>query len=321
MRVRVSLPAVIFAVLIAFAVGSTSASARLIAGISDESGAVFTNPYYQLLGSKQARYVTNYDAALRNPADTDAWMKDARAAGQQIMVAFNPGYGTQCPNKPCSLPSASQYTKAFIAFHKRYPYVKIYQPWNEVNSTTQPTWTKPQDVVTYYSIVKKYCKGCTVLGADIEDLTTPHKADYVVYIKTLLADFKKAHVATPQIWGIHNYEDVNYFHSTDTVEMLKLLPGQIWLTETGGIDFFETGALKVLLPESETRQEKATAWMMTLALRYPKRIARLYIYSFLNAGVPDGPNNRFDSSLLYPGNLVARPAWYDLYEHYKKYFS
>jgi len=321
MRVRITLPAVFFAVLIAFAVGSTAASARLIAGISDESGAVFTNPYYTLLGVKYARYVTNYDAALKDPTDTDEWMAAARAAGQQIMVAFNPGYGSQCPDSPCSLPSASQYKKAFLAFRKRYPYVKVYQPWNEVNSTTQPTWTHPQDVVLYYSIVKQNCKGCTVLGADIEDLTTPHKADYSVYIKTLLADFKKAHVATPNVWGVHNYEDVNYFRSTDTTEMLKLLPGQIWLTETGGIAYFETGGQQVLLGYDLTRQDKATDWMMKLALRYPKRIARLYIYNFLNSGIPDGANNRFDSSLLYPGNLTARPAWYALFEHDRKYFS
>jgi len=321
MRPRVSLSAVFFAVLIAFAAMSATASARLIAGISDESGSVFTNPYYPLLGDKNARYVTNYDAALKDPTDTDEWMAAARATGQQIVIAFNPGYRSQCPDQPCSLPSASQYTKAFIAFHKRYPYVKIYQPWNEVNSTTQPTWTKPQAVVTYYAIVKKYCKGCTVLGADIEDLVTPHKADFVVYIKTLLADFKKAHVTVPKIWGIHNYEDVNYFRSTNTAEMLKLLPGQIWLTETGGISYFETGAQKVLLNYNLTRQANATAWMMKLALRYPKRIARLYIYNFLNSGVADGANNRFDSALLFPGNLTARPAWYELIEHYKKYFS
>jgi hypothetical protein len=315
MRIRVSL----IAVLVAFAALSTSASARLVAGIADENGAVFTNSYFQVLGAKQARYITNYDAALKNPGPTNAWMAAARAAGERIMVAFNPGYGTHCPSSPCTLPSAGQYTKAFKAFHKSYPYVKIFQPWNEVNSTTQPTWTKPQNVVTYYSIVKKYCHGCTVLGADIEDLTTPHKANYVVYIKTLLADFKKAHVAVPQVWGIHNYVDVNYFHSTNTAQMLKLLPGQIWLTETGGLAFFETSSLQVRLPYSADRQNKATHWMMTLALRYPKRIARLYIYNFLNGG-PPGPSNRFDSALL-DSSGTPRLAWYALVAHYKSYFS
>jgi hypothetical protein len=319
MRLRVSAAAVVFAVLIASATMAAGASARLQVGISDENGALFTNPYFTLLGVKTARYITNYDAALKDPADTDDWINAAKAAHVNVVVAFNPGYGDNCPNKPCSLPTASQYTKAFVAFHKRYPYVKIYQPWNEVNSTTQPTWTKPQAVVTYYSIVKKYCKGCTVLGADIEDLTTPHKADYVVYIKALLADFKKAHVATPKLWGIHNYEDVNYFHSTNTAKMLKLLPGQIWLTETGGIAFFETGALKIVLHYNLERQDKATHWMMKLALRYPKRIARLYIYNFFNGG-PPGSNNRFDSSLL-DGTGAPRQAYDVLYYDYKKYFS
>jgi hypothetical protein len=319
MRIRAGLPAVIFAVLIAFAAMSASASARLIAGISDENGLVFTNQYFTALGVKQARYITNYDAAIKNPQQTTEWMTAARAAGEQVMVAFNPGYGTHCPSSPCTLPSAGQYTTAFKAFHKRYPYVKIFQPWNEVNSTTQPTWTKPQAVVTYYSIVKKYCKGCTVLGADIEDLVTPHKASYPVYIKALLAAYKKAKVATPKVWGIHNYEDVNYFRSTNTVKMLGLLPGQIWMTETGGLAFFETSALHVLLPYDLGRQDRATNWMFKLALRYPKRIARLYIYNFLNGG-PPGPTNRFDSALLGPDGQ-PRTSWYALLVHDKKYFS
>jgi hypothetical protein len=320
MRLRAVLPAVVCSVLIACAALSASAGAQLKAGISDENGSIFTNPYFQLLGVKQARYITNYDAALKNPTQTDSWMAAARAAGEQILVAFNPGYGTHCPSSPCTLPSASQYTKAFLAFHKRYPFVKIYQPWNEVNSTTQPTWTNPAAVVKYYAIVKKNCKGCTVLGADIEDLVTPHKADYPVYIKALLAAFKKAKVATPKVWGIHNYEDVNYFHSSNTVAMMKLLPGQIWLTETGGIAFFETSALKVLLPYNLTRQDQATNWMMKLALRYPKRITRLYIYNFLDGTIPPGPSNRFDSSLMAP-DKTPRTAYWALIAHWKKYFA
>jgi hypothetical protein len=298
------------AAVIAITALATGASARLVVGISDENGAVFTNPYFQALHARQARYITNYDSALRNPGPTDAWMAAARTAGAQVMVAFNPGSG--------GLPSVSQYTKAFLAFHKRYPFVKIYQPWNEVNSTTQPTWKKPQMVVSYYSAIKRNCKGCTVLGADIEDLVTPRQASYPVYIKTLLADFRKAHVPTPKVWGIHNYEDVNYFHSTNTVKMLKLLPGQLWLTETGGLAFFETSGGNVHLSYSLSRQDRATNWMMKLALRYPKRIGRVYIYNFLNGG-PPGAGNRFDSALLGTDGL-PRPAWKALFVHWRGYF-
>lgn len=311
---------VVAALIVLAVVAPSGASARLLLGISDENAGIFTNQYYQKLGVQTARYITNYDAALKDPGATDAWMRAARADHTQIMVAFNPGAGNHCPSSPCSLPSAAQYTKAFLAFRKRYPYVRIYEPWNEINSTTQPTWTKPQAVVTYYAIVKKNCPGCTVLGGDIEDLVTPAKADFVNYIKALLAAYKKAHVATPKVWGIHNYEDVNYFHSSNTAEMLKLLPGQIWLTETGGISFFETSALKVLLPYSLTRQDKAIHWMMTLALRYPKRIARCYIYNLFDSPNPDGPNNRFDSALLNPDG-TPREAWEALYVHYRGYFK
>jgi hypothetical protein len=298
---------------------SATASARLLLGIGDESPAAFTNPYFQALGVKRTRLVTSYNSALAAPAGVDHWMAAARAANEQIVVAFNPGAGQHCPSRPCSLPSASQYTKAFRAFHKRYPFVTIYQPWNEVNSTTQPTWTNPQAVVTYYAIVKRYCKGCTVIGADLEDVVTPRKANYVVYIRQLLADFRKAKVPVPHLWGLHNYEDVNFFRSTDTAEILKLLPGQVWLTETGGIAFFETGALKVLLPYSEARQDRATDWMIKLALRYPMRIARVYIYNFLNGG-PYGPSNRFDSALLETTG-APRPAWFALYVHDRSYFK
>ena len=295
------------------------AGATLLLGISDESPNLFSNVYFKTLGAHTARYITPYDAAVRSPSGPDAWLAAAHAAGDQIVVAFNPGVGSRCPSAPCQLPSAAQYTAAFRAFHARYPYVRTFQPWNEVNSTTQPTWTKPQAVVTFYSIVKRYCQGCTVLGADIEDLVTPRQASYPVYIKALLKDFKKAHVAIPKLWGIHNYEDVNYFRSTNTKAMLGLLPGQIWLTETGGLAFFETSALKVLLPYSEARQNRATHWMMTLALKYPKRIARCYIYNFFNGGTA-GPSNRFDSALLTSGGQ-PRLAWYALYYHYRGYFS
>jgi len=319
MKLRVTLPAVVAAVLIACAALSASARARLLLGIGDESPAAFTNPYFKFLGVKRTRLVTSYDSALSASTAPDAWRAAAQAAGEQIVVAFGPGVGQRCPDSPCSLPSASRYKRAFLAFHHRYPNVKIYQPWNEVNSTTEPTWRKPQDVVTYYAIVKKHCNRCTVLGADIEDVVTPRKASYPVYIKQLLADFKKAHVAIPKVWGLHNYEDVNFFHATDTAKILKLLPGQVWLTETGGIAFFETGALKVLLPYNETRQAKATDWLMKLALRYPKRIPRVYIYNFISSGTA-GPSNRFDSSLLGTNGL-PRLAWYALAVHDLKYFK
>jgi hypothetical protein len=295
------------------------ASARLQIGVGDESFTVFSNPWFQQLGVKRTRLITPYNATTGTAQQQFTqyeWLASAHAAHEQIVVAFNPASGSGCPGHPCVLPSASAYTKAFKAFHKQFPYVTVFQPWNEVNSVTQPTQAHPQAVVLYYTIIRKYCPKCTVLGADIEDLTTPHQSDEVVYAKELLAAYKRAHVKIPQIWGLHNYVDTNYFTKTGTQAALKTLPGQIWLSETGGIAQFILSSGKVRLKYDEARQSRATTWMMKLALGN-KRITRVYVYDMLYNG---SPNQRFDSSLLGPGQ-VPRPAYYVLLHHYEKYFS
>lgn len=318
MNVRTRLCAAVVCLLSVGAIGTSAASARLVVGVGDESPQTFANPSFHSLGVKRTRLITDYDSALSASTAPDAWIGAARRAHEEIVVAFNPAAGSACPGRPCKLPSTSQYTKAFKAFHKRYPFVRIFQPWNEVNSLTQPTAYHPEAVVTYYSIVKRYCSGCTVLGADLEDLAkgpgVPAKIDMVNYAKSLLKAFQKAHVKTPRLWGLHNYVDVNYFHSTGTRAALKVLPGQLWLTETGGIAQFTLSSGKVRLRYDLARQAKATNWLMQLALAN-KRVARVYVYDLFYA-----PGNRFDSSLLGPG-LVPRKAYYALSVHWRKYFG
>jgi hypothetical protein len=298
---------------------ATSSAAALVVGIGDESPAAFTNTWFQQLGVQRTRLITPYDTALvAGPASkTDTWMASAQAAHEEIVVALSSAVGSGCPGQPCKPASARQFTTAFKAFHKRWPLVHIFQPANEVNSITEATAFHPEAVVTYYQIVKKYCHGCTVVGADLEDLSYPtgplKKLDMVRYIKVLLKDFHKAHVATPHLWGMHNYVDVNYFHSTGTTAALKALPGEIWLTETGGIAKFVLSSGKTKLPYSTMRQTRATNWMMQLALAH-KRITRIYIYDLFYA-----PINRFDSSLLGSGQ-VPRGAYYTLLHHWKSYF-
>ncbi len=317
-NVRMRICAALACLLAAGAIVTSPASARLAMGIGDEHAQAFTNPSFTALGVKRTRLITAYDSALSTSSAPDAWMNAARLAHEEIVVAFNPGADSRCPGRPCKPVSSSQYTKAFVAFHKRYPFVHIFQPWNEVNSLTQPTALHPEAVVTYYAIVKRYCPSCTVLGADLEDLAkgpgVPAQIDMVNYAKTLLRDFGKAHVRTPQLWGLHNYVDVNYFHSSGTRAALSVLPGQLWLTETGGIAEFTLSSGTVRLRYDLARQAKATNWMMQLALSN-KRIQRIYIYDLFYAGA-----NRFDSSLLGP-DLTPRKAYYSLTAHWKKYFG
>jgi len=319
MNVRGRLAAALLCSVSIAMIASASASAQLQVGIGDEGASLFANPYFQQLGVKRTRLITPYNVAVVSPTADDAWLIGAAIAHQQILVAFNPAAGSKCPGSPCNAPSASQFKTAFLAFHKRYPFVKAFQPWNEINSLTQPTHARPDLVVAYYAIVKKYCgSGCTVTGGDIEDLVkgpgVPSSIDEVNYSKALLKAYKKAHVPTPQIWGLHNYVDVNYHKSSGTKNALATLPGQIWLTETGGLAEFTLSSGKVRLPFSLSRQANATTWMMKLALSN-KRIARVYEYDFFYA-----PMNRFDSSLLADGG-APRAAYYVLLHHYAKYFK
>lgn len=295
-----------------------SASPRLLLGIGDQNPSVFSDPAFASLGVKRMRVITPYDTALTDHTAFSAWMAWAALDREQVVVAFNPSAGSHCPGQPCVLPSAKRYAAAFKAFHKLYPSIRIFQPWNEVNNLTQPTANNPQAVVTYYSIVKRLCRACTVLGADLEDLKkgpgVPARIDEGNYARALLADFKRAHVPTPKLWGLHNYVDVNYHRDIGTKTALKLLPGQIWLTETGGIAQFVLSSGKVRLPYSESRQASATKWLLRLASSN-RRITRAYIYDMLNT-----PGNHFDSSLLGPGD-TPRKAYYVLRSHYAANFQ
>jgi hypothetical protein len=319
-NVRAKVSVLLACSLLFGAVAASTASARLVVGIGDESALMFANPFFQQLGVKRTRVIAPYDSALHSSPKLDLWMENAFLAGEQIVVAFNPSSGSNCPGQPCRAPSAAQFSKAFKAFHARYKFVKIFQPWNEVNSVTQPTAHHPELVVRYYALVRKYCRGCTVLGADLEDLPDIANGHHqsngeVTYAKKLLKDFKSAHVSTPHLWGLHNYVDVNYFHSTGTRAALKVLPGQIWLTETGGIAYFLVrGAIKPKLPFDLSRQARATDWMMHLALSN-RRITRVYIYNFFFS-----PGNRFDSALL-DGSGQPRPAWTTLKTNWAGFFG
>ena len=56
---------------------------------------------------------------------------------------------------------------------------------------------------------------------------------------TYLARFRAAvRGPTPQLWGLHNYSDTNRFRTSGTLSMLRSVPGDIWVTETGGVAKF-----------------------------------------------------------------------------------
>jgi hypothetical protein len=74
----------------------------------------------------------------------------------------------------------------------------------------------------------------------------------------------------PRLWGLHNYTDTNK-HSGLTRAFLRMVPGKVWLTETGGIVAFREAGGRVRFRHSERRAATGLARMFALARRYRAR--------------------------------------------------
>lgn len=269
--------------------------------IADQKPETFSDPLFRRLGVARSRLNTPWNSIFTEPARLAAWLEAARAAGVEPLVAFEHARGDACPAQPCGLPSVADYTRALSAFHRRYPWVHLLQPWNEANSATQPTGKHPERAAAYYEAAKKVCPGCTITAADVLDGSN---------LERWLGRFKAALHGTPTpLWGLHNYSDTNRFRSTGTKRMLASVPGEIWLTEAGGIVSFMTADGRTALAYDEERAARAIRYLFSLA-RLSRRITRLYIYQWKI----DFPGNRFDAGLVGPDGR-PRPALRVLLAH------
>lgn len=294
------MPRLVALLLAAAALLVTAPAARGadIIGIADQKASMFTNPFFQALDVKISRLVVSYDAVLSRTfevADVDQWMREVRAARVEPLITLSHSRGCYdgkgIPKKKvCRLPSVARYDKAFKAFRRRYRDVTVYSPWNEINHKSQPTEKAPKRAAEYYNLVRKRCRGCRIVAADILD--QPGMAKY-------LKSFQRHVDGSPRLWGLHNYQDANDFKSSGTRRMLRLVKGEIWLTETGGIVKF--GKRR---PYDPARAARVARHMLTLASSN-RRITRLYIYNW--TGVPR--TERFDAGLVHPSGL-PRPAYF-----------
>jgi hypothetical protein len=284
------------------AAAPNKSDAAVLVGIGDQNASMFTNPLFTQLGVKRARYFPSWNVALK-PEEAgwlDQWLREAEASGTEPLISFFVARFSKCPKSPCKLPTVRQYTKAFRAFHKRWPDVKVISPWNEANHRSQPTFKNPKRAAQYYNVVRKYCKRCKIVAADVIDEVNMER-----WLKVFKRTAKK-----PRIWGLHNYRDTNKRKGQrlgGTKRLLKAVKGDIWLTETGGIVKFVLPNNHTLFPYSESRANRATKRMFELAKRYRSRIKRLYIYHWQQPD-PNNSDNRFDAGLIR-FNGAARPAY------------
>jgi hypothetical protein len=283
---------VVALLLAAMLLGATAASATagpLVIGMGDEGTEMFSDPLLRRLRLRNARLVTGWDTALQAGTqrdDADAYLAAARAAGYQVLVSFAHSGNA---GRAKTLPSAAQYAKAVKAFVKRYPQVRLYSPWDEANTCSEPTCHSPKMAAAYYRTLQRACRGCTVIAAELLD------TDYTEMRSYLQQFIRYAGKPTPQLWALHPYSDANRFRTIGTRTLLQTVPGTVWFTEVGGLYSYPPS-----FPPSTARQVRAVQQMDKLTTSSP-RIKRLYYYSWQGGG-------SFDAGLMWP-NGRPRPAY------------
>jgi hypothetical protein len=285
------------------ALPATASAARVTVGLGDQSWNVFGDQYFQKLGLKRVRVVTPWNVALSTGDREwlDEYLASVQTAGIEPLVSFGAAAGSRCPEKPCKLPTTAQFDRAFRAFRARWPWIRTLSVWNEENHRAQPTFRYPEQAARYFNIVKKRCRACQIVAADVLD--DPNMVRWITRFQTV--------ARSPRIWGLHNYRDGNPRPGQrygGTKLLVKTVPGKIWLTETGGIVKLVLPDGHTLFPYSEKRANVALGRLLRLARANRRRVQRLYVYHWRQDlyGM-----NRFDSALIRDDG-VPRPSYYTL---------
>lgn len=284
--------------------------AALQVGVAENKPELFSDPLFTDLGVKHVRVVVSYNVMTSRDDElqrvTD-YLGAARTQGIEPLVTFEHqrGAAERCreprfrrKKRQCRLPTARSYRNHFRLFRRRFPWVRTYAAWNEVNHFTQPTYRNPKRAAQFSDIARRECRGCRVVVADVLDQADNVRARKPRYRSTLryIKRFRKALRSPRRFCGVHNYSDTNRFRDRGTRKLIKALGcREIWLTETGGIYRFGR------FGTSADRQRRATKFMFTLARRF-RSIKRLYVYTFFGRSTP-----RFDAGLVARGH--PRPAY------------
>jgi hypothetical protein len=296
------------AVLLAVTVAAP-AQANFRVGMADQSAAMFDNKNFQALRIKRIRYLVAYDwyKVRWQREEVDAFMKRSQAAGADVLVHFTARRGCYkngrySRRKVCRAPSVAAYRSSFKRFQTLYPWVKTYGAWNEANHESQPIANNPKRAAQYFLAARSLCRSCKIVALDVLD-----QKDMTSYTQA----FKRFDKGKARIWGMHNYGDVNRKRTSGTRALLRIAPGEVWLTETGGILKFGRA-----FPRSSSRQARATKYMFKMVSRYDSRVRGMrgritQLYNYQWTGAKKGA--RFDAGLVNP-NGTQRPA----YRQFKK---
>jgi hypothetical protein len=185
-----------------------------------------------------------------------------------------------------------------------FAWVSEYTPWNEENHPNQPTANDPRRAAEYFNLLASRCPTCSITAADMLDI--PNMSGWV---RRFLR-----YARHPRLWGLHSYVDVGLNSNRRAAQLLRIVPGQVWITEGGGVvwrwerPYGSTRARYVL--HSEGHAAELAGRLLALARSSP-RLTRLYYYQWrvphTLAWARRHRTISWDSGVLRP-DCSARPA-------------
>jgi Glycosyl hydrolase catalytic core len=266
-------------------------------GVADKSPSAFAHPLFQWAGFRTARVVVPWDAGHRPPPLLAEWLEAARISGIEPLVTFDHEGGVNCRLVRCHLPTPSEMRAALAAFRARWPFVRTFSTWNEANHPGQPTAGRPEAAARLYEAIVAECPGCTVVAIEVLDIDG---------MESWLHSFRQSLSTSPRLWGLHNYGDVTRNRTTMTDRMMAAVPGEVWVTETGGIVRHIDRDGSVRWPYDEERARASVARALALGDRHAGRIGRMYFYQWRAA-----PTDLWDSGLMRPDGW-PRPSFAEI---------
>lgn len=264
---------------VALAFVPAQAAAALRTGISEQHRGMFGSPTFEALGISNVRIVVPWDAALTDDERSREWIEAALARGSAVLVAFDKSRGVECPGATCAGPSIPEYEAGVAGFRARWPQITDITPWNEPNHKSQPTYSDLGLAGQYYNAARRVCPGCRLIAGDFLDDAG---------LSYSLTNYRRVLTEQPAVWGLHNYWDATYFSDQGVETMLRGAPGELWLSETGGIVRFGT------LAYDEARAADSIRWLYSMTRSRP-RVKRMYLYHWQGSAAHD-----FDGGLIGP---------------------
>jgi hypothetical protein len=241
--------------------------------MGEQQPSMFSDPLWQRLGLRHARYLAAWDALdhPRQRAELDAWMEAARASGTRVMLSFQ--HSRRSRRSAREFPSPAQFLRAFMGFRDRYPEVDSWIVWNEANHPRSLSAKRPGRIARLFDVVARNCAGCRLIGADVLDI-----AGMTSWVRA----FERHARERPRIWGLHNYVDARRGTSVGTRALLAATRGEVWFTETGGWLLRRKYQRRRIVRELRTSPRAAadaTRHVLRLAC-LSRRIKRVYLYNW-----------------------------------------